>query len=282
MGQAGPDAGHLVAVAPAMTYFGFLARYIVAPTLLLRLYEEVDLLWGRRLPAQLQAYPHWPIIMAHAAIAVIYTTAWDNYLVATKVWWYDKQRVTGKLIGYVPIEEYSFFILQPLLTGAWLSIMGRQVPPTTPSENGHWPQRKRAGQIGLLIWLGFLVLLFGGWRRGTYLSLLLTWALPPLLLQTFFGGDILWRNRRLLAYVIIPTTVYLAAADQLAISNGNWTINPQKTLGIKIFGKLPLEELLFFLLTNVLIAFGVTLMLDQQSKKRALGYAGWLRAILKK
>ena len=35
-------------------------------------------------------------------IAVVYTTHWDNYLVATRVWWYDPALVSGiGVINYV-------------------------------------------------------------------------------------------------------------------------------------------------------------------------------------
>jgi lycopene cyclase domain-containing protein len=56
----------------------------------------------------------------HVVIALVYTTPWDNYLVATNVWWYDPELVTGIVIGWVPIEEYTFFILQPILGGLWI------------------------------------------------------------------------------------------------------------------------------------------------------------------
>jgi lycopene cyclase domain len=52
-------------------------------------------------------------------IAFTYTTPWDNYLVAQEVWWYGANRVVGT-IGYVPVEEYMFFVLQPILTGLFL------------------------------------------------------------------------------------------------------------------------------------------------------------------
>ena len=50
-------------------------------------------------------------------VAVLYTTPWDNYLVATGVWWYDPHLVAGLVLGWVPIEEYTFFILQTLAMG---------------------------------------------------------------------------------------------------------------------------------------------------------------------
>ncbi len=50
-------------------------------------------------------------------VALAYTTPWDNYLVATGVWYYDPARVWNIVLGYVPLEEYLFFVLQVTLTG---------------------------------------------------------------------------------------------------------------------------------------------------------------------
>jgi lycopene beta-cyclase len=52
----------------------------------------------------------------HAVIAFVYTTPWDNYLVYREVWGYPPGRVLGT-IGYVPVEEYAFFVIQTLATG---------------------------------------------------------------------------------------------------------------------------------------------------------------------
>ena len=62
---------------------------------------------------------HLIMLLGLAAIAVIYTTPWDNYLVATRVWYYDPRLVLGIRLWYVPIEEYTFFILQTFLTGTF-------------------------------------------------------------------------------------------------------------------------------------------------------------------
>jgi lycopene beta-cyclase len=63
---------------------------------------------------------HLKHIAVVALIALVYTTPWDNYLVATGVWHYDPKLVLNITIGYVPIEEYSFFVLQTFLTGAFV------------------------------------------------------------------------------------------------------------------------------------------------------------------
>ena len=52
-------------------------------------------------------------------MALLWTTPWDNYLVASGIWSYGEGRVLGT-IGYVPFEEYGFFCLQTLLVGLWV------------------------------------------------------------------------------------------------------------------------------------------------------------------
>ena len=60
------------------------------------------------------------MVLGLILVAVTYTTPWDNYLVATGVWWYDENLVTGVTFGYVPIKEYTFFVVQTVLTGMWM------------------------------------------------------------------------------------------------------------------------------------------------------------------
>lgn len=251
-----------------MKYFGFLARFVVAPLAVLTLLTWRDRKRGKRLPKALNALPAEAALLGHAAVAVAYTTPWDNYLVATRVWWYDPKRVTGLVLGYVPIEEYTFFVLQTLLTGTWMLYLARHLKPNdTPPAH---PLRLRIGAtLGLgALWLWAVWNLFRGPKSRTYISLTLSWALLPLMFQVAFGGDILWQHRRLVALGIIPTTLYLGAADSLAIEGGNWTISPEKTVNVHLGGRLPLEEGLFFLVTNVLISFGMTLVMSPRSQER--------------
>jgi lycopene cyclase domain-containing protein len=251
-----------------MTYFGFLLRFLVVPILILLAIAWWDHRRGRTLPPDLRAWPVWLPIAALALIALVYTTPWDNYLVATRVWWYEPDLVTGLVIGYVPIEEYTFFVLQPILTGLWVAFVARRLPTAPrPVRN---PARLRvvATAIVSVIWLLSLVRLATGWGPGTYLGLLLAWALPPVMLQLAFGADILLRRWPLLLLGLLPSSLYLSATDALAIDGGTWTINPEQSLNWLIGGVLPIEEAIFFFMTNVLIVLGVTLILSRASVER--------------
>src|SRR3712207_980037 len=103
-----------------MTYFGFLIRFLILPIIILGLLTLWDRQRGKTLPTVLRGWSPAGVLATLIVIAVVYTTPWDNYLAATGVWWYDPQRVTGIILGWVPLEEYLFFILQPLMIGFWL------------------------------------------------------------------------------------------------------------------------------------------------------------------
>jgi lycopene cyclase domain-containing protein len=249
-------------------YFGFLATFVGIPLAILAFLTWLDYRRKRRLPQILRSLPAGWVLTAHVLVAVIYTTPWDNYLVATEVWWYDPELVTGLTLGWVPIEEYTFFILQTVMTGLWLLWLARRIQPARDLFRAR--QSLRWGvtlPLGIL-WLLSAVALALDWQPGAYLALILIWALPPVMLQTAFGADILWHYRRLVLPGILIPTFYLGAADMLAIQSGTWTISPSQTLGVHFPGGLPLEEFTFFLVTNILITFGMTLILSRESWRR--------------
>ena len=245
-----------------MTYFGFLASFIGVPLAILAGLAWGDHRSGRRLPDRLRALPAWVGIAAFAVLALVYTTPWDNYLVANRVWYYDRQRVTGLVFGWVPVEEYTFFIVQTLLVGLWFVFLARRLK----LPEGTAPRRTLPVLVAAvaLAWVGSLALLVLRWRPGTYLGLELAWFLPPILLQLAFGAGILWHYRRLVLSVLVSAVLYLSLADGIAIGAGVWTISPDASTGVH-FSSLPLEEFIFFTLTSALIVFGMTLVLARES-----------------
>lgn len=251
-----------------MTYFGFLARFVVVPIILFVFLNWLAQRRGRTIPDALRGMPAIPTLLAHVLIALIYTTPWDNYLVATRVWWYDPDLVTGIVIGWVPIEEYTFFILQPIMTGLYLLLLARLLPMPREPFRPH-PNLRLWTTVGAgAIWVISIVILVTGYAPGTYFALELGWALPPIMIQLAFGADILWRYKGLVFWTLVPATLYLSWADSLAISAGTWTIDPAQSFNIYLGGVLPIEEFIFFLLTNTLLVFGVTLVLARESQSR--------------
>jgi lycopene cyclase domain-containing protein len=251
-----------------MTYIQFLLFFLCVPILLLGLGTWRDLRKNLRSPLWFRNLPAWLAVAIHVILAVVYTTPWDNYLVATGVWYYNPRLVTGITLGWVPVEEYTFFVLQTILSGLWLLWLSRRLA-AQENEPSHPRRMRRGAVLGLgIIWLFSLAGLISGWKPFTYLGLILVWALPPVALQMAFGADILWRSRRLIGLALGSVTVYLGLMDSLAIRAGTWTINPAQSLNIFLGGVLPVEELVFFMMTNVLVTFGTALLLSQESRHR--------------
>lgn len=94
---------------------------------------------------------------------------------------------------------------------------------------------------------------------ATYLIYLAAWAAPVVALQWLAGGPELRARWRPLTAAAGLATLYLSAADRFALGSGIWTISPTRSSGVEVLG-LPLEELLFFGLTNVMVVQSVTLL----------------------
>jgi lycopene beta-cyclase len=215
----------------------------------------------------------WGALGVHVFIALLYTTPWDNYLVYREVWGYPEGRVLAT-IGYVPVEEYAFFVIQTLLTGLALFAVARALGPLPERA---LPSRGAAairigGTVAFLLLAGAGVLALGT-EQGTYMCLITAWALPVVAFQWAFGGDLLVRRWPLVALGVGLPTLYLWVADALAIRWSIWWIADELTLGWRPFG-LPVEEATFFLVTNMLVVFGLTIALHPDALPR-------VRAILR-
>jgi lycopene cyclase domain-containing protein len=257
-----------------MTYFGFLLRFLVIPILVFLVVTYWNHKKNRHIDGFRNGRAVWIAIGIHILLAVLYTTPWDNYLVATGVWYYNPEMVTGLLIGYVPIEEYTFFVLETILSGLWWWFLARRLPlPPLPSPE-FTPNRLLiyfSTSLLSVLWLLSAYLFFFGAASWTYLSIILFWALPALILQVLFGADLLWHYRKLVAWAVLVPGLYLSLMDIIALQETTWSISPAQTTGILFFGILPLEEVIFFFITNTLIAFGLTLLLAQVSRERFAG-----------
>jgi len=189
-----------------------------------------------------------------AALALVYTVPWDNYLVARGVWHYAAGAVAAR-IGHAPVGEYAFILLQPVLTGLWLHVLDPEI-----DERVSVAWRVRAA--GVAFWL--VVAAAGGLllttEAGYYLGAILAWTAPVLAFQWVVGGPALLRHRRLVALAVLAPTAYLWIADRIAIGVGLWVLSPTFTTGfaVPVLG-LPIEEAIFFALTNLLIVQGIVL-----------------------
>jgi len=209
----------------------------------------------------------WPLA-GLGFIAFVYTTPWDNYLVYREVWGYGLDRVIGT-IGWVPIEEYLFFLLQPILTGLFTLHVVARLPGCEGAGLTPIPRLRleplptRPGWVrglGALPWFALtaagVVGLFT--ESGLYMGLILAWAAPVVGLMWLYMGPELWRWIHVMGLAMAVPTLYLWVADAVAIAQGIWYISERYTLGPRPFG-LPIEEATFFWITNVLVVVGVLL-----------------------
>jgi lycopene beta-cyclase len=251
-----------------MTYFGFLLRFLVIPILVFLAITYWDDKRNRPIKGFRNGRVVWMAISIHVLLAVAYTTPWDNYLVATGVWYYNPDLVTGIVLGYVPIEEYTFFVLESILAGLWWWFLAHRL--RMPAETFRPNKSLVYLSTCMLSSLWFLAayLFFFGTAHWIYLSIILFWALPPIIIQLLFGADILWHFRKLVFWSLFVPGLYLSLMDIVALKDTTWSISPTQTTGLLFLGTLPLEEVVFFFITNILLTFGMTLFLANVSQGR--------------
>ncbi len=93
--------------AEQVTYGQFLAVFLVVPL-------GIVFVLGRHRLTPL----HVGLLAAISVMALVYTTPWDNLLIANGVWSYGPRQVLGLTVGRVPLEECAFYVLQVFLSGA--------------------------------------------------------------------------------------------------------------------------------------------------------------------
>jgi lycopene cyclase domain-containing protein len=96
-------------------------------------------------------------------------------------------------------------------------------------------------------------------RHLTYLAVLATCLACAAWLEPLLRVAVVRRWRRVIATVAVVAVVF-TGWDLVAIAAGQWSYDPAQLVGIILPGRLPLEELLFFLVVPVcaILAFEAT------------------------
>ena len=199
------------------------------------------------------------------AIAVVSTIPWDSYLIRRKIWTYPPSVIVGPTLFSIPAEEVFFFVIQtynttllylllskPVLTSRYL--VGRE------SRNAPIPfkDQRKIGQLCLITMLTIAAIFVYTGVEGTYLGLILVWAGPFAYLLWTLSYQFLvgLPYTSTLVPITIPT-MYLWVVDTLALRRGTWNIESGTKLGVHLWEGLEIEEATFFLVTNILIVFGL-------------------------
>lgn len=101
--------------------------------------------------------------------------------------------------------------------------------------------------------------------------MLLGCLVGALWLEPVLRVGVLRRWRRLLL-TLLPVAVVFTAWDLAAIAAGHWSFDPAQTTGVLLPGRLPLEELLFFLVVPVCAVLGfeaVRTVLARRERRRS-------------
>lgn len=192
-------------------------------------------------------------------IAFVYTTPWDNYIIYNEGWSFSTEKVLG-IIGYVPIEEYMFFIIQTVLTSLWALLCVRW---STPCLNFNYDKRsyQLIRWIPMAFWaiamiVGYIIAIPG--QPTFYLGCILWWISPVVMFMWYGAGNFFVKKIIPCSIAILVPTLYLCWVDQFALKENIWHINEKTMLNIFVTEDLPFEEALFFFISNFIIVLAGT------------------------
>lgn len=198
-------------------------------------------------------------------IAVVSTTPWDSYLIHTRIWTYPPNAIIGPTLFRIPAEEVFFFIIQTYNTSLLYLLLSK--PTFHPVYLQGQKLLNDEGRLGLKRWVGISAIvacIFAGIAlmiksgEGLYMGLIIVWAGPfVLLLWSLAYQFIIGLPLTSTLIPIVLPTVYLWIVDTLALKRGTWVIESGTKLGWHLWDGLEVEEAFFFLVTNVLIVFGL-------------------------
>ncbi|MFW6018850.1 MAG: lycopene cyclase domain-containing protein [Halapricum sp.] len=231
-----------------LTYVGFHAVFVAPP-----LFVLASVTANRQRPTRpvVRAIP----VVVILALALAYTTPWDNYLIHRGVWWYGEDVVAGR-IWLAPIEEYLFILLQPIVATLWLVLISGAFE--WPTERIEMTLRDRLLGVAAAAGIGVVGVAMLTRPATFYMGAILAWAAPVLALQWAVGWRYLLARWRLTAVGTVVPAVYFSAADRIAIEYGIWSLSERYTTGLTI-GGLPIEEGTFFLVTTLFVVQGLVL-----------------------
>lgn len=198
-------------------------------------------------------------------IALVYTTPWDAYLIAQRIWTYPEEAVCGLKLFGIPYEEVFFFVIQTYTTSLlYLFFSKLSFKPvylrgeTKDAKTSTLRIQKIIDQLLLAASIVYGAFQIKTGSEGTYLGLILAWAMPVcLFLWTMSSEMILQLPKICTVGPIVLPTFYLWIVDTIALRRGTWAIESGTKLGVCIWEGLEIEEAVFFFVTNLLIVFGL-------------------------
>lgn len=195
---------------------------------------------------------------------VIFTTPWDNLAAKWGIWGFPPEKYSLRL-GYLPVEEYAFFVLQSLnvmLAMRALLYFFPDFQTGQETEIGLWTLIcLGASMIPWIIVAAQLLVLRKKAGPCVNYAVHLAWFLPVVYVQWIIAPPLFWAHGGLLMLLTISFGVYYTLADLVAVRAGTWFFDETQITGLKLGGILPWEEVAFFFLTSLLVAQSYLLLL---------------------
>jgi lycopene cyclase domain-containing protein len=200
---------------------------------------------------------------------MIFTAPWDNLAAKWGIWGFPREKYSVRL-GYLPVEEYAFFLLQ----SANVMLAIRALFYLFPFWQNY---RETRVDLSTLIFLGasiipwLLVIAQLRWLRRkagprVNYALHLVWFLPVMYTQWIVAAPLFIAHAGLLAMVTTGFGCYYTLADLAAVRAGTWFFDEKQITGGKLAGVLPWEEIAFFFLTSLLVAQSYLLLLPSEQR----------------
>lgn len=193
-----------------------------------------------------------------------FTTPWDNLAAKWGIWGFTRGKYTLR-IGYLPVEEYAFFLLQSANVMLALRALFHFFPDWQlgqETEIGKWTLICLATSVIPWAFVAFQLywLRQKAGPRVNY-AIHLAWFLPVIYVQWILAPPLFLAHAALLALVTAAFGFYYTLADLAAVRAGTWFFDEKQITGLKLAGILPWEEIAFFFLTSLLVAQSYLLLL---------------------
>lgn len=195
---------------------------------------------------------------------MIFTTPWDNLAAKWGIWGFPREKYSVRL-GYLPVEEYAFFLLQSANVMLAVRALFRFFPDWQTgreTEIGKWTLICLAASV--IPWIFVAAQLYRLRRKAgpcVNYAIHLAWFLPVIYAQWILAPPLFLGHVGLLALVTAAFGVYYTLADLAAVRAGTWFFDEKQITGVKLGGILPWEEIAFFFLTSLLVAQSYLLLL---------------------
>ena len=195
---------------------------------------------------------------------MVFTSPWDNLAAKWGIWGFPRGKYSAR-IGYLPVEEYAFFLLQSINVMLAMRALFHYFPDW---QLGLETEISKATLICLaasvIPWIFIAVQLRWLRRKAgpcVNYAIHLAWFLPVVYVQWVLAPPLFWGHAGLLALLTAAFGIYYTLADLAAVRAGTWYFDEKQITGVKLAGLLPWEEIAFFFLTSLLVAQSYLLLL---------------------